>query len=278
MADAREKFKGLEQLPQFPSIATKVLRALSHDEAGAREIADFVCADAALASGLLRTVNSPLYARRSEVSSVQQAIILLGFEEVKRFVLTCSMKSYFQSPVRLDLLRGVWRHSLACALICEELSAACSLTWSGGDPAYTAGLLHDIGRLGLLVAYPREYGDLLSSEAPDASILEREREGLGSDHCEAGLWLAKRWGLPEAVQMAASEHHQPPRQSPFELQDLVRVAVILTETLGFDLAPPSQPRTLAEVRSLLPHAAQYRFDPGQKVLEARIGFRLEAFD
>ncbi|MGD0498871.1 MAG: HDOD domain-containing protein [Bryobacteraceae bacterium] len=278
MAAAREKLEGLERLPQFPAIATKVLRALSHDDSGAREIADFICADEALASGLLRTVNSPLYALRSEVTSIRQAIMVLGFEEVKRFLLTDSLRSYFQPAVRLDLLRGVWRHSLACALACEELSAACSLSWSGADPAYTAGLLHDIGRLGLLMACPREYAELLSGQAPGAGILEREREALGIDHCEAGRWLVERWGLPEAAQTAAAEHHKPPRQSPFDLQDLVRVAVLLTETLGFDIAPPAQPRTLVEIRSLLPHAAQYRFDPDPKALQARITSRLEAFD
>ena len=101
---------------------------------------------------------------------------------------------------------------------------------------------------------------------------------LGLDHCEAGRWLAERWALPETVRICAALHHCAPRQTPFELQDLVAVAVLLTEALGFDLAPPIQPCTLAEIRSLLPHSAQYRFDPDLKVLKARIGSKLDAFD
>ena len=83
--------------------------------------------------------------------------MMLGFDEVKRFILTFSTQNFFQTALRLDLLRGMWRHSLACAWIFEELPTACSLSQGRGDPAYTVGLLHDIGRLGLFVPHPREY-------------------------------------------------------------------------------------------------------------------------
>jgi HD-like signal output (HDOD) protein len=204
--------------------------------------------------------------------------MLLGMEDVKRFVLAFSMKSYFRTALRLDLLRALWRHSLACALICEELEVACATSQGAGDPAYTAGLLHDIGRMGVFVVYPQEYGDLLTTKVPGVDLLEREQQAFGFDHCEAGGWLAGRWGLPEAVRLAASEHHNAPNSSGFDFQDLVRVAVLVTDNLGFDVTPPGQPRTLQEIRSLLPHAAQYRFDPDQKTMQARITYKLDAFD
>src|ERR1035441_8323887 len=199
MEAPNEKLRELKQPPQFPAIATKVLRVLSHDDANVREISDFIRADAALAAGLLRTANSALYAFPAPIISIQNALMMLGFEEVRRFVLTFSTQNFFQTSMRLDLLRGMWRHSLACAWISEDLSAACSLPQGRGDPAYTAGLLHDIGRLGLFVLHPREYAAMISGPADGRSLPEREREALGIDHCEAGGWLARRWDLPEIV-------------------------------------------------------------------------------
>jgi HD-like signal output (HDOD) protein len=273
-----EKFQALEQLPQFPSIATKVLRVLSHEDARVQEISGLIRADASLASELLRLVNSPLYGLTTRVGSIDRALTILGFDDVRTFVLTASTKSFFQAAMRLDLVRGVWRHSVACALICEELSVACSASQGRDDRAYTAGLLHDIGRLGLFSVYPLEYAMLLTGPPVDGDILERERQAFGVDHCEAGAWLAKHWGLPDEVALVAGGHHAPPGSEPFDLEGLVRVGVLLTDSLGFDVAPPARTYKLGELRAMLPHAAQYRFNPDEETLQARIREKLDAFD
>ena len=278
MSESNAKFQDLQQLPQFPAIATKVLRVLSHDDITAKEIADFIRADAALASGLLSLANSSLYSARSRITGLQQALTMVGLDQLKRFVVTFSTKSCFQTAFRLDLLRAIWRHSLACALVCEELSVACSPSQSRGDQAYTAGLLHNIGRLGLFVVHPQEYAELLTGAAPGADLLALEQEAFGVDHCEAGRWLAERWGLPDEVRAAAAEHHFPPKTGDFDLQDLVRVAVLLTNTLGFDVTVARPPLSMQQIRTLLPHVAQYRFDPDQDLMKQRINEKLDAFD
>ena len=278
MTATHKNLEALERLPQFPAIATKVLRAISHADAGAGEIANYVCADAALASGLLRTVNSPIYALQSQVTSVQRAVMFMGFEEVRRFVLAYSMRTFFQSGVRLDLLRDVWRRSLACALIADELTTACSLAGGGSGLCYTAALLHDIGKFGLLSAFPAEYGELTPELSRETNNLEAERRVIGFDHCEAGSWLAARWALPDPVQLAAATHHEPPRPEPFELRDLIAVAVLLVDWLWLDESAPEGSRSLNAIRSLLPLPAQYRFDPDPALLKARINSRLDEFD
>lgn len=278
MDEHSAKLRELQQLPQFPAIATKVLRVLSHEDGNVHEISDLIRADAALASGLLRVANSALYTFPAPITSIQQGLMMLGFEEVRRFVLTFSTKSFFQTSLRLDLLRGMWRHSLACAWVAEELSTVCSTVQGRGDLAYTAGLLHDIGRLGLFVLHPQEYAALLSEADAGKNRLERERERLGIDHCEAGAWLAEHWKLPEDVRKVAASHHDPLSGGEFDLEDLMRVAVLLTDNLGFDVTPSSQTRTLTELRALLPHAAQYRFDPDPATMKSRISYKLEAFD
>ncbi|PWU09808.1 MAG: hypothetical protein C5B51_05590 [Terriglobia bacterium] len=277
MADSEDKYRALRRLPPFPAIATKLLRVLSHDDVQTKQIVELVRSDTALASELLRIVNSPIYGFRGRVSSIQNAVTLLGFDTVKSFALTVSMKGFLHTALRLDVLRRIWRHSLACGLIAEELSTVCSTSQGRDDRAYTAGLLHNIGSLGLFVAHPRSYGDLME-QADALNLLEREREAFGIDHCEAGAWLAQSWELPEEVQRAVKTHHDPPSQNGFDLTDLVRVSVLLTDVLGFSVVSAPNTYTVADVRKLLPHAAQYRFDPDPAVMLSRITDRLDAFD
>ena len=278
MSVAEDKYRALRRLPPFPAIATKLLRVLSHDDADIREIVELIRADAALTSELLRVVNSPIYGFPGRISSIKNAITLLGFDTVKSFALTVSMKGFLNTALRIDLLRRLWRHSLACGLLREDLSAVCSQSGSRDDRAYTAGLLHNIGSLGLFVAHPDSYGDLLSG-AKAADLLRREREVFGIDHTEAGGWLARSWGLPDDIRQVVIRHHQPPSQNgTFDLNDLVRVGVLLAGSLGFDVVVSPESVAIADIRSYLPQTAQYRFDPDPSVMLARVTERLDAFD
>jgi len=277
MHPSEDKYRGLRRLPPFPAVATKLLRLLSSDDVAVREIVDLIRADPALASELMRIVNSPLYGFPAHISSIQNAVTLLGLQTVRGFALTVSMKGFLHTALRLDLLRRIWRHCLACGMLCEELSAAASTTQAGDDRAYTAGLLHNIGRLGLFVAHPKTYADLLTLPF-EGDVLDREREVFGLDHCEAGAWLAHSWGLPEDLEVVIAGHHQPLSTTAFELADLVRVAVLLTDSLGFDVLPPLRSYTIQEIRSMLPGPAQYRFDPDTAALTAKLTDRLNTFD
>lgn len=277
MDSSEDKYRGLRRLPPFPAVATKLLRVLSEQDVQVREIVGLIRADPALASELMRVVNSAIYGFPSHISSIQNAVTLLGLETVRRFALTVSMKGFLHTALRLDLLRRVWRHSLACGMLCEEISRACSTSQGSDDRAYTGGLLHNIGRLGLFVAHPHAYAELLG-DAAVVDYLERERQIFGLDHCEAGAWLAHAWGLPQELEVVIAGHHQRPAKPAVELADLVRVGVLLTDSLGFDVTPPMPVYTMPEIRALLPSAAQYRFDPEPEALTARITTQLDAFD
>jgi putative nucleotidyltransferase with HDIG domain len=272
------KFRKLEGLAPFPAVATKLLRVLSRDDINITEIVSLVRADAALASELLRVVNSAAYAHPAPIGSIQQAVTFLGLEKVKNLAMAVSVKGFLHGILRLDLVRRIWRHSLACGMICQELSAACSSSRGSEDRAYTAGLLHDIGRLGLFLADANAYAALLSAGKGPVDLV-KERAAFGVDHCEAGAWLARTWGFPEELQRAAATHHNPPGDAAsFELVDLVRVGVLITDSLGFDVAPPAQAYDMAQIRALLPKPAQYRFDPDPADLKSKLTFQLDAFD
>jgi len=276
MGASDKKYTDLEQLPQFPAVATKLMRVLSDDEANVHQIANLIRVDAALTAELLQIVNSSLYSFPARIGSIRKAVLVLGFETVKRHVLTASMKLYFRSAVRLDLLRGIWRHSLACALVAEELSVVCSPSQNADDTVYTAGLLHDIGRLGLFISHPQEYSDLLAQSG--VPLRDREVQAFGFDHCEAGGWLASHWDLPVNIQRVAAGHHETVGAPINDVEGMVQVAVLLADSLGFDVQPPEQSYTLQDVRAFLPRSAQYRFDPEPGAFKAQITEKLNAFD
>jgi HD-like signal output (HDOD) protein len=275
------KFWALRELPPFPAIATKLLRLFASDDVEIRDVVNLIRVDAAFSSELLRVANSPIYGLRSQVSSVQHAVVILGFDRLRSFAMTISMKNFLRSAMRIDVLRKVWRHSLACALLSEDLAP---LFWknpdrTSRDRAYTAGLLHDVGRLALLVKYPQEYANLMAvvSENP-FDVLETERQLFDIDHCEAGDWLAKAWTFPEEISEVAAHHHEPIATGDGDLLNLVRSAVLLADWLGFDVTPPLPAQTFAQLEARLPESARGLISADMELKKAEITGKLDSFD
>jgi putative nucleotidyltransferase with HDIG domain len=186
------------------------------------------------------------------------------------------MGSYLKAALRIAVLRGCWRHSLACALLSEELANACSMHL---DRAYTAGLLHDVGRLGLLVAHPAEYSKLLTvTEQNSLDVLEMERKLFDLDHCQAGRRLMAEWKFPEEFHEIAARHHADPAGGEFNLLALVRLACRLSDTLGFHAVKPAHPWTFQEIQAALPEPSQQRFQPDPDGLRTRVATVIDSLD
>jgi putative nucleotidyltransferase with HDIG domain len=146
-----------------------------------------------------------------------------------------AVRSMIDNRMGFSLVRGCWRHSLACAMLSAEIARAGFLDV---NMAYLGGLLHDIGRLALLTLYPREYADLLGVlEGTPLEMLEAEREIFRIDHCEAGVWLVAEWRLPEDLRDIILLHTEAPATGKFDLSAAVRAAGMLANCLGFDVLP-----------------------------------------
>jgi HD-like signal output (HDOD) protein len=280
-SETADKFWALRELPPFPAIATKLLRLFASEEVEIRQVVDLLRADTAFSSELLRVANSPVYGLRAQVSSLHHAAVVLGFDALRSFAMTISMKNFLRPAMRIDILRRVWRHSLACGIICEELAGIC---WKRGDrssrdQAYTAGLLHDIGRLALLAKYPQEYANLLAVVVENPlDLLESERALFDIDHCEAGAWLVKTWRFPAELSGITAEHHVLPQPGEPDLLNLVRSGVLLSGWLGFDASPVPSACETDELRMLLPEAARAFLGPDIKARRAAIIQKLDSFD
>ncbi len=267
----------LRELPAFPSVATKLLQLLSRPDAEVRRLIELLRSDAAFSAEILRRSNSALYGLSAQVSSLQHALVLLGFDQVRALAMSVSMGSYLRPALRIATLRQCWRHSLACALVSEELARA---SYFEEDRAYTAGLLHDIGLLGLMVNYPDEYSNLiLVSQEHGFDLRDTERELFEVDHCAAGAWLARRWKFPEEIAEVAGCHHDPPAPGELRLTSLVHWGCLLTSSLGFAVIPgQAYGDSFADIRARLPHILQGRFEGDGEALRDRVARKVNSLE
>jgi putative nucleotidyltransferase with HDIG domain len=208
---AREMPAKLAQIAPFPAVAMRLFSLLSDDDCSFSNIAACVGADAALSSCLMRRANAPDLRTYCEANNVMQAVAALGIDRTRELSLAMVTSDFARAAGKPEIRRACWHHTLACALCASEIARQCGLRPA---EAYTAALLHDIGRLGLLSAYPAEYEQIVAEAGGQRDkLIDCERERFGVDHAEAGEWLAQRWGLPETIQEVIALHHDKPEKT-----------------------------------------------------------------
>lgn len=266
---AAKTIAGLTVVPSFPPVALHVMELLSSDALDLLEVAAAIESDAAFAGRILQHANSVEFGFTSPVYSVRRALALLGADRVREIAATVATSLYIRAATKTEELRRCWRHSLACAILSDTLARAAGVHI---EHAYTAGLMHDIGRLSIFVAYPEEYIAVMREAATRCiDLLDFERECFGMEHAEAGRWLVERWGLPDYFRVIAGRHHDPPDGAELDLLTIVHLACRLADHLGFDVSRPLIPQTVDAILSEFPPAARSRLPQNLKrVLEDRI--------
>lgn len=196
-----------DALPPFSPVVARLLQLIRGDNLNMRQAAELVNSDPSLAAQVLRMANSALFGLSREVTSLLVALNLLGLDRIYSLTITASLKRLAGKVSHLPLARRLWRHSLATAFLAADLS---SDEFRDISEDYTAGLLHDLGRLVLLASAPAEYSALTEracKESLDSCELEHEMFGL--THQEAGGRAMEMFGLPKVLVMVASHHHFP---------------------------------------------------------------------
>jgi putative nucleotidyltransferase with HDIG domain len=227
---------------------------LSGSEIEIHEIAELISNDSTFTARVLQRANSALYGQLNPVANLKQAVALLGFDQTRNIVLAQATAAYAQGALRTEELQRCWQHTIATAVLAEEIAKACS---AFQQTAFTAGIMHDIGRLGLLVAYPDDYERIIRDASGRClDLLDFENEEFGLDHAEAGRMLAERWQLPAEVCIVAGRHHDPCEGTELDLLRIVHVACRLADCLGFEVSRPLVPLELDAVLADLPGAAR----------------------
>jgi putative nucleotidyltransferase with HDIG domain len=270
----------LQELPALPTVSTRLLSIIGRADVDLRSVSALIASDGALAGEVLRIANSSLFGLRSEVRSIVQAVAYLGIEKTKSLAWTVAIKNYLGNALQTPPLQRIWRHSLAVALVAEELA---NWTQADGAEAYTAGILHDLGALGLIAMSPSHYRQLLEEAAvAPASILDLERKHFGLDHCEAGEFLAAKWKLPPFMGEVMRLHHSPLEQPAFTPLGLIHFASRGADLLGFSVVnrpvEADSPNAFEEFHDQLPPRRKERVVFNLADLELLIAARVNAIE
>src|SRR5271166_4424959 len=220
----------LENIPPFPAVAMRLLRALSGENVDVAEVAKIISVEPVFASRVLKLANSALFGTYQEIKAIPDAILLLGLVHIKAITTTQALGDFVSPALTQKTLRACWENSLAGAVISGKLAVSCRMD---PDFAYLAGLMRDIGRLALLVKHPEAYAKLLADSCELGSdLMAAERELFDIDHCSAGAWLIERLPFPELHEVVAW-HHEPLTEGPFRMLQLVQIGDRMADALGF---------------------------------------------
>lgn len=251
--DLKQLISEITELPTLPQVAVTLMELLDDPGTSANEINRVMARDPALASKILRLVNSAYYGLSNKVSSLNQAIVILGFKTVKSVALSASVMGLFKGPKGAGLFdrQQFWKHSIACACV----SRLAGQKQKGFDPeaAFSAGLLHDIGKQVLEHYLPAQTDEIVrKAEQKKCSFIEAESEVMQTNHAEIGKWLAETWQLPAELGAAIGAHHDLASSEAKELVAVIQFSNYLAKVKGIG-APGSAetPELSKEVWELL---------------------------
>jgi putative nucleotidyltransferase with HDIG domain len=266
----------LARVPSFPPIAIKVLQLLSDPLVNLSSIPPLISSDPALSARVLQYANSPLYGIANEIKNVRHALTMLGIDQLRSLTATAASDVYLKGKLNVEELKRCWTHTLACAVLSEELARACR---TQVDEAYTSGLMHDIGRLSMVVAFPKEYVEAMRhASAQCIDLIDYERDKFGIDHAEAGRLLAEKWRLPSNFCVIAGRHHDNPDSPDITLLTIVHLACRLADNLGFEVSVPLNPSSMDEILAILQPEVRRRLPATEEEFRELILKRISPLD
>jgi putative nucleotidyltransferase with HDIG domain len=210
---ATELVNKVKNLPPVSNAALRLVSLLEQPEVSNDEVVQALKCDNVLTAKLLRACNSPYFGLDEPVSSVDQAVLILGHQQILHIVLTLAFGSAMVVPMPAYAVEAneLWRHSLITATAAEIVADSFPKLNVDTPVAFTVGLLHDIGKLvlsqALTVEFQAEVRQLVEHEK--YSRVEAEKKVIGTDHAEVGAQLLQSWHLPEEIVEAVANHHHP---------------------------------------------------------------------
>jgi putative nucleotidyltransferase with HDIG domain len=276
----QQTINNIDDLPTLPAVAMAVNRMLQDVNAPIEKMVAMLEKDQSLALRLLRLVNSSFYGFKSRITSLRHAVTLMGYNTVQHAVVTVSVIDCLKISSTLDGFQAsfFWTHSIGVAVLCRYLAARTKL--AEPEEAFTAGLVHDIGKVVLASHFTDEFTALMDKVSADGITFYTSEKCCDTyPHNLIGAHLAKRWMLPDILQTAIRHHHGGHAGSPQKpLVDLVVVADTLMNVLdnaaGHHFKQDFVPETVREpVMEALKNRASW-FPQVKRELDAACEFLL----
>lgn len=225
----------LSRIADVPTLPTSVLRVMQMIEdpfCSSSDLAKVIQADPAMAAKVLKLANSSYYGFRQKIGNVPQAVTLLGFATLKNTLLAAAVFDMFRvSGTGFDL-NALWKHSVTTATAAKLIAKR--VRYPQSEKAFTAALLHDVGKIILARFLPQALSEIVDTVLGEQmAMYDAEKKVLGLSHPALGAWTLGRWGLPSPIVEAVEFHHHPTRaQTSFDLAAIVYLANILAHRSG----------------------------------------------
>jgi putative nucleotidyltransferase with HDIG domain len=214
MSEKSERIKNIAlkvgNLPTLPTVIAKMLDLVDNPKTHTKNLANLISNDQSLTARILKTANSAYYGLSREISTVDTAIVVMGYNAVKEMGLSLSVIDAFKNIGSLNRfdVQKYWEHSVGVGTIARAIAKKYMPQDSG--EMFVAGLLHDIGKMILIQYMPQDFYEVLDFiEEKNVPFWRGEQEILGVTHCEIGYLIAERWNLPEKIGNLIRFHHSP---------------------------------------------------------------------
>lgn len=212
-AHYRSLIERMDELPALPTIVTRLIEVINSPDSSADDAAQLIEKDPALTGKMIRLANSAFYGMPRSISSVNSAVVVLGFNTIRSLVLSASLMKMFPPTSVGGVFDGrrFWLHSITTALGAKAIiRQLMNVKMMDPESAFCAGILHDIGKLVFKHLMPKEYAGVCTlAVAQNIPLLAAEKQLLGVDHAELGSIIADKWALPLDLENALVFHHAP---------------------------------------------------------------------
>lgn len=239
--DVRTLLAEVDELPSIPETLIRILKVLDDPASGPADLTRVVRMDAPVMAKVLRLANSPYYSSRADLADINRCVAVLGYRTVRQVAICITVASSLMSAMenaggQMDY-RELWRHSVVTGAVSRHLARL--VGYPDPEEAFTAGLLHDLGKFVLEVYAPQVYGKLIADRhARGLTLPQIEQATFGFDHAALGAAFAESWRFPPLLVHAFGEHHQPVLGRATTREAKVTAVVALADYLANTIDPP----------------------------------------
>jgi putative nucleotidyltransferase with HDIG domain len=224
----------IQELPPMPNVVTRILQLLSDPNSKMADLTEVLSHDQALVARLIKVGNSAFYGRGQKTSTLSQAVVRLGTRTIRSLVLAATTRSLFPMDQTNVGIWGqaLWQHSVECGLASRRVAEL--VRYADPEEAFVGGVLHDVGKVVILLSTPEEYRGIRKKQTSGrASSVGAETAVLGFDHTRVGELLLERWQMPQNLKACVRYHHDPHEAGDFEtLASIVACGDYLSHTHG----------------------------------------------
>ncbi len=216
----------MDKLPSIPTIYTQIVEKLNEEDATVEEVGELITKDMAITAKLLKLVNSAFFGLNRQMASPSEAAAYLGFDTIKSLVLGVQAFASFEGGSVPFSMEALWNHSTEVGTAARRILQTENASRTFVEEAFTAGMLHDLGKLILGVNMPEAYRTALEAmQSEGITLSEAETRIFGANHADVGGFVLSLWGLPVRVVEAITHHHEPENSETTVVGPLVAVHV-----------------------------------------------------